>query len=466
MTGLLIVAEAVLLGVLILLAEALRPRVRGRVDFLRASSAVYFICFVVLPIYLQLDDMRGLRGGVWAWVLKRPFDDEGFVYAGAIAFIGYACLLVGIHLAGGLPHRNEGVGEARAGANVVMRGSREVLLVSLGIGFAGLVCLVVYTLNIGGLGALILQAAAFRGTNPPVVTPYAFLKTLSPLVMGGALLIYGLRTRYWLAGRRKRYGLVFVTFLVGSFAILFHQAGRFPLAVFVFTFPLAAIIRRDRLRLRVVLASALLVVGLLLFGKQLFEATQSRESLTSRWESVGEDARVGIRMLMVEFAFPTITAANAMLEVPSEVPFRWFYDFPLAVEYLVPQRLFGISHPATVSMVNSTRFATVGTIPVDLVSLGYYSAGVPGVVLLLLAFGVLLAMLERALPPSADPVDCVLRAVWILLVALRVMYGDPQLIWFGGLHLFAIAALLPVAHALVRRRGPNPHPHASVPVHL
>jgi hypothetical protein len=69
--------------------------------------------------------------------------------------------------------------------------------------------------------------------------------------------------------------------------------------------------------------------------------------------------------------------------------------------------------------------------------------------MVLVAFGGVLAWLGRLLPATKDPVDCVLRAAWILFVALRVMYGDPQLIWPGGLHLLIMAALLMAVRILV-----------------
>ena len=333
------------------------------------------------------------------------------------------------------------------------RDTGSLTLAALLLGFTGLLCLGVYTVSIGGLGVLVLQAAAFRGSEPPVVTPFAFLKTLSPMVMAGAILLHAVRSRARLAGESRRWTVTFLALLAGSLLILVHQAGRFPLAVFLLTFPLAQVLRTGRMRLRAAAGVFVLIFLLLLFGKQLFEATITQTGLTERVASIGRDARNGVRMVLMEFAFPSVTAANASLEVPDQVGFRWFYDFPLAARYLVPQRLLGVEHPPTVSMINTSRFPAFGTIPVDLVSLGFFSAGVPGVVLLLTAFGVLLAGLERGLPASPDPVDCVLRAAWILFISVRVMYGDPQLIWPGGLHLMVMAILLLSMRILAERHG-------------
>jgi hypothetical protein len=223
--------------------------------------------------------------------------------------------------------------------------------------------------------------------------------------------------------------------------------------MFLLTFPLARVIRTGRLRLSAVIATAAITFFFLLFGKQVFEALITQAALTERLAYIGNDAQKGVRMVMREFAFPVVVVANASLEVPDKVDYRWLYDFPLAIQYLIPQRLLGVTHPPTVSMLNSALFYAQGTIPVDLVSLGFYTASVPGVVLVLTGFGALLALFERWLPAGPDPVDCVRRSAWILFLCVRVMYGDPQLIWPGGLHLIVMEGLLLIARILAERRS-------------
>jgi len=444
-----IVTLSVVLGLLIVGVEGLRPPPKGHIDFLRATSAVYFICFVVLPLYLQIDHLQTLRGGEWSWLLKRPFDDPAFAYAIALALVGYGCIILGFYLGSGFRSGKRGGQAENPGTRMVWR-SPELVLVGGLLGLAGLICLVVYTKSIGGLGPLILQAALFRSATPPVVTPFAFLKTLAPMVIAGTFLIHSVRARNRLEGQAPRYGVAFYTFLVASLLVLFHQAGRFPLAAFLLTFPLAQVIRTGRVRAAVVAGGSAVILAILLFGKQLFQAALTGTAVSDQWALVGQNVLAPVRLLMVEFAFPVATLANATVEVPAVIPFRWFFDVPLALVYLIPQRLLGVVHDPTVSMVNTGRFAILGgVVPVDLVSFGYFSAGILGVVMVLVAFGGVLAWLGRLLPATKDPVDCVLRAAWILFVALRVMYGDPQLIWPGGLHLLIMAALLMAVRILV-----------------
>jgi hypothetical protein len=275
------------------------------------------------------------------------------------------------------------------------------------------------------------------------------------MVMAGAFLVFGLRQRETQAGRGRRYTGVFLVFLAASLMVLFHQAGRFPLAAFLLTFPLAQVIRTERIRPGAAVLAVVAVFGLLLFGKQVFESTLTSTPLARRWELIGDDLSGGVRLIVAEFAFPVVTVANATLEVPDVVPFRWFGDFPLAVLYLVPQRLLGIAHPPTVSIINTELFGTTGTVPIDVISLGYFSAGVAGVMALMLVFGMLLVLLERMLPANSDPVECILRAAWILFISLRVMYGDPQLVWSGGLHLVTAGLLLVFARLLLEGARPG-----------
>jgi hypothetical protein len=65
------------------------------------------------------------------------------------------------------------------------------------------------------------------------------------------------------------------------------------------------------------------------------------------------------------------------------------------------------------------------------------------------------------LPATTDPVDCVLRSAWILFISVRVMYGDPQLIWPGGLHLIILSILLLLVRILAERRPPTRVPLTS-----
>jgi hypothetical protein len=91
--------------------------------------------------------------------------------------------------------------------------------------------------------------------------------------------------------------------------------------------------------------------------------------------------------------------------------------------------------PETISMLNTVFFGREGTIPVDLVSFGYFSLGVPGVFLTTFFFGCLICLFEYLLPVRGGPGVRTLRVAWILFLAFRVMYGDPEIALRPGFYL-------------------------------
>ena len=102
-----------------------------------------------------------------------------------------------------------------------------------------------------------------------------------------------------------------------------------------------------------------------------------------------------------------------------------------------------------VSMVNTDLLSdgVSGTVPVDLLSFGYYSAGVLGVVLVALVAGFLFALSEILFEGS---MGAVFRVSLAFFLGFRVMYGDPSLAVQNGFYLIMTTGLL-LALGFVRR---------------
>lgn len=427
-------SSGLLLGIAVVV-EIRRSPVRGVIDPLRAASAVYVTCFALVPAILTLFDWRGFESSVWNWIFARPFRDPAYAEASVLALIGYLAMVAGY---GWILSGNRG---AAAAAPV---SDQRLWVVGTGLGVVGLGALAVYSMSIGGVRPLLLDAAAFRGPTPPVESPLAFLKNVAPLVLGGGVAFYALRERVtgWRAGLATA---GFSLCLLLGVLVLFHQAGRAILAGLLVAYPLISVMRRGRVTAS--LAVVTLAAGGVLFaaGKALFQVLRDPVVLATRVGHLIDQPLASGGEMLLEFSFPVVVLANAVATVPQVEPFRWFVDLPLAGAYLAPKRLFGLDLPPTVSMVNSQQFSSFGAVPVDLLSLGYYSAGALGAVAVALAFGTLLGVVERRLPPTADPVRAALRAFWLILLAQRVMYGDPQLFWVPGfwLAVTSLALLAP-----------------------
>ncbi|HXG45160.1 MAG TPA: hypothetical protein VNJ71_10430 [Gemmatimonadales bacterium] len=433
MTPLVVIVSAALLAAAIVLVEAGRGPVRGQLDFLRTATAVYFLCFAVVPVYLQLTDPAPLRTARWSWMLRTPFTSDVFAAAAALGLVGYGALLAGYRLTA--PWR------VAPGPSGPLVHPAYLWRAGLLLGVVGGAALAIYTRSIGGVAVLLLEGLAFRGPEPPVITPWAFLKNVAPLVIGATFVFFALRQYLQRGPARSLATLVCGALYVASLVILFHQAGRAAFAAFLITLPLIRIVQLDRFRVGHALAGAAVFGFMVLFGTQLFQAIRDPALLVP---SAGPYTGAGeaVRAVLTEFGFPHVTLANAIRSVPQDVSLRWFYDFPLAVVYLVPQRLTGLLHARTVTMINTELFAAPGAVPVDLLSLGYYSLGLPGAVLTCVGFGALLGLGERLLLPSPDPLRATLRVAWMLLLGFRVMYADPQLFWIPGFYLIVTTAVV------------------------
>ncbi len=447
MNRIVILGLACALGALILTVQLVRRRRGALLDPVELAGWLYFVCFVAIPVCLQLLDLSVYWETAWRWIFRHPFTDDAFVYASLIAFMGYPLILAGARCGEALLVTVTRVRRLPPGVvhdrspetDLVFAGSVALLL--------GTVSLVLYAQSIGGIVPLLLEGILFRGDNPPVVSNLAFLKNVATVVLGASYCFYALRASVQRGITRQIVGALLLVSFCLSFIVLYHGAGRLVLIAYLVAFPLARMSQGGRWQWRMMLVLTTLALGVVLFGKQLFLLRSGPEGLLARWATVRGDASRAFTDVMMEFSFPYLTLANTSVDVPNVSPYRFFADVPLAGLYLVPQRVFGLTHPQSVSMVN-TELVTdggSGTIPVDLLSFGYFSVGLIGVVAVSLAFGAALTLCE---PVFSGRKGAVFRMALLFFMAFRVMYGDPVLAAQAGFNLILIVALLLLPRAL------------------
>ncbi|MEO8139890.1 MAG: hypothetical protein ABI742_09595 [Gemmatimonadota bacterium] len=453
-----------ILGCLILAVELGRYRRGHAFDALRLASAIYFLAYAVVPFQLHFADLSAFRGGAWNWAVQFEPDDTRLIYGSLIGLLGYLGLLVGHATCAQLFPRDHASPEKQWSA----REQGALLRAALLLAAVGTAALVIYTVSIGGMAPLLLQAAAFR-TRPPVITRWAFLKNVAPIVVSATMVVAGLYAVRGPAARRRLGWLLGCLWLI-SFVLLFHRAARLPLIAFLIMLPLARALRRGRLDPVLVVGAITLFLGLVLFGKAAFSAGSSADLLRAQWSTISDDAALAVNSILLEFSFPFVTASNVVTAVPALTPYRWFQDAGIAVLYLVPQRISGITPPATVSMINSETLHGQG-VPVDIASFGYFSAGIPGVALTTLLFGAFLFMIDRMVRRYMRRES----PLFVLGIALQfyagftLMYGDPQLVLESGFPLILSIGVvvtflrLPGALAGLARPGEPPVRRAPAP---
>ncbi len=445
-------AAPILLGCLILGVEVGRHRGGRTFDALRLASGLFFLAYAVVPVYLQFADLSDFRGGAWYWAIQFEPHHPRFIYGSLLGVLGYLGLLTGYAIC----HQVFPVDFALRPAAANPAGRRSLFITALALTILGTAALAWYTASIGGVGPLLFQAAAFR-TRPPVITSWAFLKNVAPVVVSATMIFAGLYALSVAPRRRRQLGLLLAFAWIVSFILLFHRAGRLGLIAFLVTLPLARALRRGRVDPLFVGGGAALFVVLVLFGKAVFSTGTSPELVLSQWRTVRDDAMYAVNSILLEFSFPFMSASNAVATVPEVTPYRWFGDVGIAFLYLAPQRITGITPPPTVSMVNSAVLNGEG-VPVDVTSLGYYSAGVPGVALATFVFGALLFVVDRVVRRymGRESPLFVLGLSVIFYVSFSFMYGDPQIAMENGFPLFVSLGAVICALKLPRLLAPAP----------
>ncbi|WP_041531313.1 hypothetical protein [Syntrophotalea carbinolica] len=442
---------AATLGLLIVVIEMVRPKNHRLMDFFGFLSLLYFIVFVVCPIMVAYFSHTGLADSGFGWLKFHTLEPIALVYGEIYALAGYLLLFFGYCGSGGMVsslcngfRRTDTLSDIDSPCAY---SQKSLFICGTLLAVVGGSSLLIYARELGGFIELIRLAGPMRSDNPPVITPYAFLKNISPLLLSSSFFYYALWKDFKKPRRTWFYGsLFFVTFLL-SLVQLFHMAGRLGFVSYVVTFPLVSMMIRGRLKIRPLLFGLGLAVFVILFGKQFAHIIIDPEAISRKILLLGSEKSSVLVSILSEFAFPLVSIANTVcFAVPYEVPYHLFVDFPLAIAYLVPKRIFHVNLPETADSFNFAQFN--GPMPIDLISFGYYSGGVIGVVLQLLIFGATLRMADRLFSGRNETIIEVFRVAWMLFLGFRIMYGGPVISLKIGFYLVIGTALL----LLCRRR--------------
>lgn len=435
---------AIFLGFAILFAEISRVRKLVYIDFLRGVSLSFFVIFVLVPIVIHGIGVEVDQRFYWlSWINY----DEGSlsIPAQLTALIGYFSIRFGFTLGWRLS-------SAARLANKVAISLRRLparvwLLLALGLALFSLVSLVLYSLRRGAGIMLLLQTAGqirvgqyVAGIEEASFTflTYAMQGITATFILLG-LLKQSKPGRFW-QWRFLLLVLIFSFTAVLSVIVLWMRAGRLHLLNFFLVIMLVMLVwfqsKWGLFRFAASVAVIALVVVITVFGKYLLGVAQS--------PYIPEAGFVGfVSLLSAELAFPYLSLINA---IDISEPYRWFLDIPLAFVYVFGVPLYVLvtgsgpqDLPLSVAKVNTLNIlgtTELGEIPVDLVTFGYLSFGISGVVIICFLFGVWISFIERVFPPGAGGVLEVLRVAWIVFIStVGVIYADPVNVLRDGLYV-------------------------------
>lgn len=454
-----------ILGAYIIFSELTRVPRLFYLDFLRGTSVVFFLVYVIVPMSIYLLDIDTHERFYWVeWVDYR--DVAVATLAQALALSSYILIRFGFYV-GYRVYLVKNLANAMA-SSIMAVPRRAWFWLAAGLGALSLGFLLMYSWRRGaGLGYLLITAGQVRvGQYVPGVEEASFtFLTFSMIGIFSSLVYLGLLHR--IDGQRSgSWGLHFLRLAFGatlllSLAVLWMRAGRLHLINYLLVLGLQGMRGKSLLPKILGVAGAFLGLLLFYFGKYVLGVAQSFDSPQGLGDLVS--------LLSLEFSFPYLSLVNAL---SGQVLYRYFIDIPIAVIYVIGVPFYVLitgspptDLPSSVAKANTIDIlgtADLGEIPVDLVSFGYRSAGVFGVILVSFLFGGMLAFLERTFPKTAVGVPGVLRTAWIIFCAtVCLLYADPVNVLRDGLYMlgptllaFGVALVLRSRRASVaRKRG-------------
>jgi hypothetical protein len=314
-------------------------------------------------------------------------------------------------------------------------------LIASVLGLLGLLSLFIYANEVGGF-AIMVQAVGFFRNQTEAYSDLGFFIKIAPFTSLSSYLFFDLRTSSPRSLKKVTYSIAFVVMFVASLLILYSMGGRVQFVFYLLTFVLYASFRRGTLPISHVLVAVVVFMVIILFGKEIinYNVYVSDDLVGTAWEELSTDPFIGIRKLLLEFAFPYISLSNLIQMVPENLAYRCFIDIPLGVAYLLPKPLLGLSLPPTITMIYDEEIDA--PIPIDLLSFGYTSLGAIGSVLVCLAFGIALCLADALFPAQEHRLLALLRAAWLLYLSAQVMYGTPHHALVAGFPLLIGTCLI------------------------
>jgi oligosaccharide repeat unit polymerase len=392
---------ALFLGIIIILHELLRQKSK-KVDILMGVNILYFICFTIVPILVQFSLIN------LEHVSFNNYTDTEFFYGSIYTFIGYILIIMSYYLFKKKYPLNKFSREEK------IKGKKQYIILGSLISIFGLFCTALYTYSLGGISNVLESGTLYRSTADGG-SSFAFVRNLALFTLTGSFIFFG----FIISEKNKKYKFVFITIFIllfmTSLYLLFNRAGRLGLVSYLMMFPAGLAVFKNKIHLRTLLFGSLFAIFFILQGKRIFNYF-----VLSDFE-LKEKSNV-FQSVIAEFAFPYINISKAVnIPFVHELP-RYFIDLPIGLINLLPNRLLGIESFKTITQYNSEYHN--GQIPVDIITLGYFSFGLAGIMIICVVFGYLIRRFEYFFSGNMNIIIVMFYVQWIEFLSFRVMYAD------------------------------------------
>ncbi|MDZ5470444.1 O-antigen polymerase [Bacillus sp. 31A1R] len=407
----------------VLIFEIFRPKNRI-IDFLTGVNFVYWMTFGIVPLYIFLF----YEYTTWSTIRKLELTSVSYLLASIYSLVGYLCIIFSYYYASRFSINVSITTYSMKKFNNIR--SIHIFKVALILFVLGFTSLVAYIRLLGGLESYLNSGLIIRsGFNTTFTSPFMFLKNLVPLLYISSYYFYCLMIE-----KRENLTLnviLFLTAFISSLMHLYHGAGRMTFFIYLISFPLGHIVLKNRINFRFIIVSIWLFFVMVVLGDHLL----SPYSTQSIWE-VFKKALLNlggtVGGIIEEFSSPFVNLANNIEQLSIHYHFRYgFKDFIIGLNGILPSRFlpFEYMKQPNIDELNTLYFQSAGSIPVDLITFGYITFGLAGVIIITLIFGVLIRFIEGLLSNTNNIMMSITYSSWMIFIAFRVMYAEPGLVY-------------------------------------
>lgn len=417
-------------------------------EFLRKKKVVFdfwsffnlvFCLMYSLPAFLMSANL-GVDGVEYSGGFKFNINDASVLIA---IFVGYFSVLLGF--------RSASSPKIARKITISWRSEQSILIVAIFLLLFSCISVQIYAAQFGGVMAAISKATFIRtavaeGGTLVFFKHFMFLSFCASYLLA-ALIFYKNK-------KRIKYKLLlytaFVTSALCTVIGVTITGGRAHLIIYFLTFYLVQTILNKKIPWFLTISLLLPSILFVLYGKAFFFSLSGikdgfdtvRELFIAGMESQSENSE-GFGDLVSNFSYQ-IYSLKAALD--ADYALRLFTDWYYAIVSFLPERLFEIELPETLSTLN-TRYI-VGSIdfmiPTGMFAFGIYSLSWPGLIIVCFTYGWIGCFLETIFYNHLN------QAAWMPFMYVMVAQiwidfftaGDPEVFLFADFGFLASLFIL------------------------
>ncbi|RAZ69640.1 hypothetical protein DP119_02995 [Planococcus maitriensis] len=407
------------LGFMIVFNEIFRKKNSNKhIEILTMVNVIYLLSFSIVPIlvYFYFENLH-------IWTQKNDINEIYYLYGSFISLIVYLLIILAYSFSLKLSVKPLNLVEDQ----------KKNFSFAISLYFVGFFFLILFIQGVGGFSNFLETNTLYRSGDIEV-SSVAFARNLSMFIPVASHIFYYnlIKNRNYIFSFQL---LMTILSFLTSLLIYYNRAGRLSLLIYLATFFVIYNLVTKRNIKKYLLIFSPIILWFIMYGKSIYNIFfQNNRPIINR--------EFSLEIILSEFVFPFYTLANT-LKYPffNDSP-RLFVDFIIAFVNLLPSALIPFDVPKNVTQLNTESFGDISGIPIDMISLGYHSFGLAGVILITICFGILIGYVQRKFSLKEVNITIVFYAHFLFFLPLRIPYAEPTNFLKGNFALLISFLLL------------------------